>query len=171
MNMNYKMNMKFFKALLIAVSLLAAGCGDQSQKDAANYQEGLDAFNQGNFADALKKLQPIAEKGNAEAQFRLGLMYREGKGVAQDDKQGVAWLSKAAEQGQAEAQENLAFGYAKGLGVERDWVQADKWFSIAAASGKETAINNQKVVEVHMQPEDIAKANTLAKEWLDKHKK
>jgi uncharacterized protein len=169
--MNKKMNIKFFNILLFAVSLLAAGCGDQSQKDAASYQKGIDAFAQGNFAEALKNLQPIAEKGNADAQFRLGLMYREGKGVAQDDKQGVSWLSKAAEQGQAEAQENLAFSYAKGLGVERDWVQADKWFSIAAASGKETAINNQKVVEVHMQPEDIAKANTLAKDWLAMHKK
>jgi uncharacterized protein len=159
------------KFILVAISLLAVGCGDQSQKDAASYQEGLDAYAQGNFADALKKLQPIAEQGNADAQLRLGLMYREGKGVPQDDKQALAWFSKAAEQGQTEAQENLGFSYAKGLGVERDWVQADKWFSIAAASGKESAMNNQKVVEVHMKPDTIAAANALAKEWLAKHKK
>lgn len=169
--MNDTVSNKFFKIFLIAISLYAAGCTDQSQRNAASFQEGVDAFNQGNYAEALKKLQPIAEKGNPDAQFRLGLMYRDGKGVAQDDKQGVAWLNKAAEQGQAEAQENLALSYAKGLGVERDWVQADKWFSIAAASGRETAVNNQKVVEVHMQPEDIAKANALSKDWLAQHKK
>ena len=166
-------NMKrtFWKSMLVVVYLAVAGCGDQSQKDAASYQEGIDAYAQGNFAVASKKLQPVAEQGNADAQFRLGLMHREGKGVPQDDKQAVTWLSKAAEQGQVEAQENLGLSYAKGLGVERDWVQADKWFSIAAASGKESAITNQKVVEVHMQPDKIAEANGLAKEWLAKHKK
>jgi TPR repeat protein len=161
----------FWKSMLVVVYLAVAGCGDHSQKSAASYREGIDAYTKGNFDVALKKLQPVAEQGNADAQFRLGLMYREGKGVTQDDKQAVSWLNKAAEQGQAEAQENLGLSYAKGLGVERDWVQADKWFSIAAASGKESAINNQKVVEVHMQPDKIAEANALAKEWLAKHKK
>jgi TPR repeat protein len=165
------MKTSFWKSVLVVACLAVAGCGDHTQKDAASYQEGMDAYAQGNFDVALKKLRPVAEQGNADAQFRLGLMYREGKGVPQDDKQATAWLSKAAEQGHVEAQENLGLSYAKGLGVERDWVQADKWFSIAAASGKETAINNQKVVEVHMQPDKIAEANALAKEWLAKHKK
>jgi len=169
--MGINMKTAIFKIILVATFLAVAGCGDQSQKDAASFQQGIDAFAQGDFAVALKKLQPIAEQGNADAQLRLGLMYREGKGVAQDDKQAVAWLSKSAEQGQVEAQENLAFSFAKGQGVERDWVQADKWFGIAAASGKESAIENQKVVEVHMQPENIAEANKLAQEWLAKHKK
>ena len=169
--MDDRIKSTFWKSVLVVAMLAVAGCGDQSKKDAASYQQGVDAFAQGDFAVALKKLQPIAEKGNADAQLRLGLMYREGKGVAQDDKQATDWLSKAAEQGQVEAQENLGFSYAKGLGVERDWVQADKWFSIAAASGKESAIKNQKVVEVHMQPDKIAEANALAKEWLAKHKK
>jgi len=165
------MKISFLKFVLVVGFLAVTGCGDKTQKDAASYQEGIDAYAKGNFAVALKKLQPMAEQGNADAQLRLGLMYREGNGVPKDDKQAVAWLSKAAEQGQVEAQENLGFSYAKGLGVERDWVQAGKWFSIAAASGKESAINNQKVVEVHMQPDNIAEAKALAKEWLAKHKK
>lgn len=169
--MGNNMKSAIFKSLLFAGFIAVAGCGDHTQRDAASYQEGIDAYAKSNFSVALEKLKPLAEHGNADAQFRLGLMYREGKGVPQDDKQAVAWFGKAAEQGQAEAQENLGLSYAKGLGVERDWVQADKWFSIAAASGKETAMNNQKVVEVHMQPEKIAEANALAKEWLAKHKK
>jgi len=157
--------------MLAAILFSVAGCGDQAQKDAAIFQEGVAAYSQGDFAVAMNKLQPVAEHGNADAQLRLGLMYREGKGVPKDEQQALVWLNKAAEQGQTEAQENLGFSYAKGLGVERDWVQADKWFSIAAASGKDTAINNQKVVEVHMKPEMIAEANALAKEWLAKHNK
>lgn len=169
--MGNSMNTAMFKSILVVVFLAVAGCGDQSQKDAASYQEGIDAYAQGNFAVALEKLKPVAEHGNAQAQFNLGLMYREGNGVSQDSKEATAWLSKAAEQGHVEAQENLGLSYAKGSGVDRDWVQADKWFSIAAASGKETAVNNQKVVEVHMQPEKIAEAKALAQEWLAKHKK
>ncbi|MFZ5523644.1 MAG: sel1 repeat family protein [Pseudomonadota bacterium] len=165
------MKRSFWKTFLVVALLATAGCGDRSRQDAAAYQQGIDAYAKGDFAVALKKLQPIAEQGNADAQFRLGLMYDLGNGVAQDDKQAVAWWSKAAEQGQAEAQEHLGLNYAKGKGVERDWVQADKWFGIAAASGKESAIKNQKVVEVHMQPDKIAEANALVQEWLAKRKK
>jgi len=169
--MSINMKSAIFKSFLVAASLVVAGCGDQTQKDAANYKDGIDAYAQGNYAVAMEKLKPVAEHGNAQAQFNLGLMYREGKGVTQDGKEAVAWLSKAAEQGLAEAQENLGLCYAKAQGVDRDWVQADKWFSIAAASGKESAINNQRMVEVHMQPEQIAEAKALAQEWLAKHKR
>ena len=169
--MGNSMNSVFLKLILAAAFLAAAGCGDQSQNDAANLKAGVDAYTQGNYAIAQEKLKPVAEHGNAQAQFTLGMMYRKGQGVAQNDTEAVAWWSKAAEQGNQEAQENLGLQYAKGQGVAQDWVQADKWFSIAAASGKETALNNQKVVEVHMQPEKIAEAKALAQEWLSRHKK
>ncbi len=169
--MDYSIKQAFWIPVLVAAMLAVAGCGEKPKIDTASYQQGIDAYAKGDMAAALEKLKPHAEKGNAEAQFRLGLMYREGKGVAQDGKLAADWFGKAAEQGHVEAQENLGFSYAKGLGVERDWVQADKWFSIAAASGKESAIKNQKVVEVHMQPDNIAEANKLAQEWLAMHKK
>lgn len=164
------MKKAIFKWVLLAATFAILGCGDQSQKNSANHKAGMDAYAQGNFSAALEILQPFAEQGNAQAQFVLGMMHREGQAVQQDHKAAVTWLSKAAEQGNMEAQENLGLSYAKGLGVERDWVQADKWFSIAAGLGKETAMNNKKVVEVHMQPENIAQANALAQEWLEKHK-
>lgn len=159
------------KSLLVAVFLALAGCSDQSQQDAANYQEGIDAYAKGNFPVALEKLKPFAEHGDAQAQFTLGMMYRNGQGISQDDKEAGAWWSKAAEQGHVEAQEHLGLRYANGQGVTQDWVQADKWFSIAASAGKETAVNNQKMVEVHMPPEKVAEAKALAQEWMGQHKK
>lgn len=161
----------FLKMVLVAVFLAVAGCGDQSQRDAASYQEGIDAYAKGNFAIALEKLKPLAEHGNAQAQFHLGMMYRQGNGLPQDNKEAGGWLNKAAEQGHVESQENLALMYSQGQGVAQDWVQADKWFSIAALSGKETAVNNQRVVELHLPPEKIAEAKALAQEWLATHKK
>ncbi len=160
-----------FKLILLVYVLVFAGCGGHSQKDAASFQEGVDAYGKGNYAVALEKFKPLAESGDARAQFNLGVMYRQGQGVAQDDKEAVAWWNKAAELGHVEAQDNLGLRYARGQGVAQDWVQADKWFTIAASSGNETAAKNKKVVEIHMQPEKVVEANAAAEEWLSKHKK
>jgi TPR repeat protein len=159
------------KIILVAVLLAVAGCGGSAQKDAAFYQEGLDAYAKGDFATALGKFQPLADKGNAQAQFNLGVMYRQGQGVAQNDAQAVAWWSKAAEQGHVEAQDNLGLRYARGQGVAQDWVQADKWFTVAAAAGNQTATGNKKVVELHMPPEKVADASAQAQAWMQSHKK
>ena len=165
------MTRAFFKLVLAAFFLALAGCSGHSQRDAANYQEGVDAYAKGNFAVALEKFKPLAENGNIQAQFNLGVMHRQGQGLPQDDKEAVKWWSKAAEQGHVEAQDNLGLRYARGQGVAQDWVQADKWFSIAAAAGNETAMKNKKVVELHMQPEKVVEANALAQDWISKHKK
>ena len=164
------MTRALFKLVLVALFLALAGCG-HSQKNAASYQEGVEAYAKGDFAAALEKFKPLAEDGNMQAQFSLGVMYRQGQGVAADDKEAVAWWTKAAEQGHVEAQDNLGLRYARGQGVAQDWVQADKWFTIAAASGNETALKNKKVVEVHMPPPKVVEANALAQDWLAKHKK
>ena len=54
--------------------------------------EGIDALKRNDFARAAKELRPLAEKGNAEAQYRVGLMYEYGKGFPQDKVQAVSWL-------------------------------------------------------------------------------
>ena len=52
-------------------------------------------------------MRALAEAGDAEAQNNLGLMYFNGRGVAQDEAEAVAWYRRAAEQGFANAQYNL----------------------------------------------------------------
>ena len=63
-----------------------------------------DAYNAGDYETVLKGLRTPAEQGDAEAQFNLGVMYANGEGVTQDDKEAVKWYRLAAEQGNAEAQ-------------------------------------------------------------------
>ena len=60
-----------------------------------------------------------AEQGNADAQYNLGVMYDNGRGVPQDDKTAVKWYRLAAEQGDASAQSNLGVMYGTGQGVPR----------------------------------------------------
>ena len=83
----------------------------------------------------ISEVQKAAEQGLAEAQIVLGLMYARGEGVAQDDKQAVAWYRKAAEQGNVDAQYNLGVKYEYGKGVAQDYKQAVAWYRKAAEQG------------------------------------
>ena len=83
----------------------------------ADFDDGLAAYNRGDFATALVEFTPLAEQGVAAAQYILGVMYRKGQGVAQHDAEAVKWYRLAAEQGHTFAQSNLGFMYDKGHGV------------------------------------------------------
>jgi len=100
-----------------------------------NFSKGLNAAKRGDYAAALKEWRPLAEQGDASAQFNLGLMYAEGQGVPQDHAEAVKWYRRAAEQGHAGAQNNLGGMYAEGKGVLQDHAEAVKWFRRAAEQG------------------------------------
>ena len=80
-----------------------------------------------------------AEKGVAEAQFNLGVMYASGEGVEKDDYKAVKWFREAAEQGNADAQFNLGNMYLNGRGVLKDDSEAVKWYRKAAEQGYASA--------------------------------
>ncbi len=65
----------------------------------ADFQDATDAYNKGDFKTAFNEIKPLAEQGNASAQYNLALMYDNGKGVLKDYKEAVKWYRKAAEQG------------------------------------------------------------------------
>ena len=72
-----------------------------------DFQKGMNAYERGDFTTALRKWKPLAEEGNARAQYWLGSMYKNGRGVPQDDKTALKWYRLSAEQGHALAQNNL----------------------------------------------------------------
>lgn len=114
---------------VLAIAALASltGC--------ANFEVGWEAYQQGDFAAALEEWEPLAESGDARAQFNLGIMYEQGKGVAQNIERAVDLWQQSAEQSYARAQHNLATNYLAGDGVEQDVDQALKWFTAAADQG------------------------------------
>ncbi|HHF7224569.1 TPA: tetratricopeptide repeat protein [Haemophilus influenzae] len=99
------------------------------------FQQGLTAYEQSNYQTAFKLWLPLAEQGDANVQFNLGVMYAEGQGVKQDDFEAVKWYRKAAEQGDANAQAYLGLAYTEGRGVRQDYTEAVKWFRKAAEQG------------------------------------
>ncbi|MCB1722466.1 MAG: sel1 repeat family protein [Gammaproteobacteria bacterium] len=80
-----------------------------------------------------------AREGNAEAQFRLGVMYGNGDGVGLDYAQALHWFNKAAEQDHESALITLAWMYANGAGVDADEASARTLYLRAARLGSAKA--------------------------------
>ena len=59
--------------------------------EAADFQAGMEAYERGDNAAALRKLRPLAKQGYAPAQYYLGLMYDFGRGVPKDDAEAAKW--------------------------------------------------------------------------------
>ena len=108
----------------------------------AGLKEGYAALARKDYVTAMKEYRPLAERGNAEAQYRVGRMYEFGQGVPQDKALGIAWVRKAAEQNHADAQYELGVVYGTGDGVKQDDVQAVAWFRKAAMQGDSMAQYN-----------------------------
>ena len=83
-----------------------------------------DAYTAGDYELALKSWEPLAETGDASAQVNLGIMYNQGHGVIQDDKEAFKWFKLAAEQGYSPGQWRLAIMYKTGTGVVQDYKEA-----------------------------------------------
>ncbi len=124
------------KPKLAGLALIAALCAGftlgLTAPAWAGVDEGVAAYKRGDYATALREFRPLAERGDAKAQYGLGVMYLNGQGVPQDSAEVVKWHRKAAEQGYAKAQYNLGFMYINGLGVPRDYAEAAKWYRKAA---------------------------------------
>lgn len=93
------------------------------------------ALERGNFETALEQLKPLADGGDAAAQFALGRLYYRGKGVPQDYGSAAQWLDRAARQDHLQAQSLLGLLYARGLGVKRDFAAAEDLLTRAAERG------------------------------------
>ena len=139
----------------------------------AGFDEGVAAYERGDYVSALREFRPLAEKGGASAQYNLGLMYDKGKGVPQGYAEAVKWYRQAAEQGHATAQYNLGVMYSKGEGVPQDYAQAHMWWNLAASKlppgkNRDDAVFNRDNVAKRMTPAQISEAHKLAREWRPK---
>ena len=75
----------------------------------SDFDTGLKAYNQMKYEDAFLIFSHLAEQGDAGAQYQLGVMYADGKGVPQDDSEALRWYCKSAELGNLVAQMELKF--------------------------------------------------------------
>ena len=131
--------MKLTKTLLttalLGVSVFSFQSTAWADTPVQQFQQGLTAYEQSDYQTAFKLWLPLAEQGNADAQFNLGLMYYNGRGVKQDDFEAVKWYRKAAEQGNVYAQFIVGGSYLLGKGVQVNKSLAKEWFGKACDNG------------------------------------
>ncbi len=106
------------------------------------FDAGMQAAKTGDYERAIEYWLPLAHKGQPEAQYNLGVLYEEGRGVAADLEAAAVWYGKAADQGMTLAQVNLGLLHMNGMGVEKDLGLAMQWFRKAADQGSAQAQNN-----------------------------
>jgi TPR repeat protein len=119
--------------LTVAVSALTPGSAT------AGWDEGVAAYQRGDYHAAFREFMALASMGIPSAQYNLGLMYSRGQGVPQDYGEAVRWFRMAADQGDADAQTSLGGMYVLGQGVPQNDVEAVRWYRMAAEQGRALA--------------------------------
>ena len=86
----------------------------------------------------------------------------------QDYETAYKLIVPLAEQGLAEAQYIMGLMYDKGKGVPQDYVLAHMWWNIAGSNGDKNAVTSKNTVEKDMTPQQIEKAQEMARNWKPK---
>jgi len=121
-------------------TLALAGPGDKTTAAAGPvaslpaddpFETALDAFNAGDYATAYTLWLPLAQAGNIDAQFNVGVLFENGQGREADLVMAADWYRRAANQGDPEAQAILGDYYADGT-LGPDDAEAYYWYTLAA---------------------------------------
>ena len=154
--------------IYLAIALLIfGGCSSNSKHTLKPTEEPSSV----DYSEKLpEELLPLAENGDAAAQFYLGVSYDLGQGIVQDYQAAIKWYTLAAKQGDATAQNNLGLLYLRGQGVPQNYIQAHKWLNLSAAQGDTLAIKERDQLAEKMTPSQLEKAQELASQWKRKEK-
>lgn len=129
---------------------------------AADFAEGLEAYDGGDYPRAVEIWRSLATGGDAEAQVALAGLYVKGVGVTTDASKAASLYRAAAEQGNADAQLNLGDMLARGHGVGVDLVGAYSWLTLASRGGRQWAEDRRRDIAATMTEAQIAEAGGRA---------
>lgn len=122
----------------------------------------------GQFAEAAKLLDPLAKSGDPGAQYQLGLLYYNGKGVPEDEKKAVQLLTSSAEKGNVNAMYQLGIAYTFGSETPRLVADADieaaNWYFKAAKAGNADA--QYSLGLLFMAGKGLVKSEKEASYWM-----
>lgn len=157
---------------LIVAAVMFSMAAQQGHADAqfqlgVLYHKGL-GFEQ-DFGKALEWYRNAADNGSSKAMFALSVMYGQGEGVPVDQMKSFSFLRDAANQGLVETQFLVGLFYYEGSdGAIQNYVQAYMWWNIAASKNYADAIRSRGKLADQMTPSQIAEAQELSREWLQK---
>ena len=135
---------------------------------AGPFEDALAAAEAGDFVTAVALLSPLADAGDRNSQYNLGVLYENGGGgVVQDYVEAFRLYGLAARQGQRDAQLNLGALYGNGWGVDRDLAEAFAWLSLAAAQGQPDAASFRDLAASQLTVEELAAARQKSSIYWD----
>lgn len=113
---------------------------------------------------ALEEFEPRARRGDAEAQFAVGVLHHGGFGTAKSESEAARWYGLAARQGHAMAAHRLGLFYLEGRGVAQDYGEARRWLGAAAdegVSGAQHSLGWMYLRGLGVERDDVAAASLL----------
>jgi ankyrin repeat protein len=152
--------------MMFTLLLLAMVCATSGIAIAGELDEARAAIRQKDYTRAATLLRAQADANNAEAQYLLATMYRQGQGVGRNPKAAFNWMRRAAGLGNVQAQYAVGVMYLDGVGTAVDGAMARTWLEKAAAGGHPLAADklaqparHRKISEpVEREPAPIARA-------------
>ncbi len=133
-NMNLAKNFTFSFRLVFSCALMLVAFHSVAETE-VTIDSALEAIKSEEYEKAYKQFQLLSDKGEAEAQHNLAMMYRLGKGVKKNHELSVKWFRKAADQDITDAQYYLGHAYDAGEGIASDRKYAIVWYRKAAEKG------------------------------------
>ncbi|MDI1314552.1 tetratricopeptide repeat protein [Prosthecobacter sp.] len=113
-----------------------------------------------------KDLRDWADRGDADAQFELGLRMITGEGLKKNIEEGVKSVEKAAKQKHLRAQHVLGTLYEDGVGVKKDLAKAAEWYRSSAELG--FALSQHSLATMYEDGKGVKKDTAKAAEWFKK---
>ena len=117
------------------------------------------------YAAIMHQSLPLAEQGDANAQYTLGYIYEKGQGTEQDFSEAIRWYRKAADANHLPAQAHLGMLYASGKGAPQNDVLAYFWFTQVANRGVKSASELRRKFASRMSSVQKAAARKLIADW------
>jgi len=126
----------------------------------------VDSSEEQNLARAIELYRSAASKGESQAQYNLGLLSAQGRGLPLDLAEALRWYRLSAGNGSSDAMFELGKAYADGRGVAKDLAEAERWYRRGIAAGDEVGSPNGLAYLFAMQGRNLEEASALAEKAL-----
>ncbi|MGA8776068.1 MAG: GAF domain-containing protein [Terriglobales bacterium] len=127
------------------------------------------AIDRRGHALSTDELRKLADQGDPDAEWQMGILYHDGEAVPKDDALAVRWFELAAAQGYVRAQSTLGAYYWAGRGVPQDLSKAYFWSQLALAQGDEDSKSRLEGLSAQMTQAQVTAARQQAETWLRSH--
>lgn len=150
-------------ALLLLLAASSQPAWSWKFSDTEQALPAANAYAAGDYAKAATLYTLLAGKGNAVAQFNLGMMYAKGQHVPKNGKESIQWYLLAAEQGYAAAQFELGMLHLQGSALPQDYTKAQQWIRMAAE--QKYARAQLQIGDMYLQGQGVLRDNVQAAHW------